>query len=160
MSSALRSSDVSSCGARVGAQDDGGCGSNVSDGVGAADDLAVAEVHAVERPDGEAPRAALGVLEACQVTFMRGSLRWASACPSRGSATAIGPPASDEQHRALRPPGIRDRPAVRRAARASSLVQAHRRHEAQRVGERRRRRRDRRRATSNGPIAVRRSSSQ
>ena len=64
MIAALRSSDVSSRGGGLGVQDDRGVRLERDDGVGAADDLAVPEVHAVERAHRDPPRSALGVLEA------------------------------------------------------------------------------------------------
>ena len=60
-SEAIRSvfvaSEVSSFGAESGATTVRGCGSNVSTRVGAPDDLAVAEVHAVELAHREVARA-------------------------------------------------------------------------------------------------------
>ena len=56
-------SEVSSFGAESGATTVRGCGSKVSDGVRAADHLAVAEVHAVELADGEVARAVLRIGE-------------------------------------------------------------------------------------------------
>ena len=75
------------------------------DGVGAADDLAVAEVDAVEGADGDAPRARLAPRRA-GVTFIRGTLRRASAGRPRGARR--WPPA-----RRRRPAG-RARPRPRR----------------------------------------------
>ena len=118
MSSALRSSVVSSGG--------GPCLETTAervrvegqDGVGAADDLAVAEVHAVERADGDAPRARLGVGQPRWPSSARKPTMGFSAPSSRGSAMAIGPSASTSR---TGPCGLAvDRPAV--AARRAGVA--------------------------------------
>ena len=155
-SAALRCRSVSSRGAAPGATTAVGCGSNVSDRVGARDDLAMAEVHAVERPDGDAPRARLARRAGRDLHARKPTTGFRA--PSLGSATAIGPsastsstgpppslpspagatvpgPASARGPAGTRAAGHRDRHAVRGALRVVA-GEPHRRHEAQRVGER------------------------
>ena len=85
------------------------------DGVGARDDLAVAEVHAVERPDRDAPRARLDVGQARDLHARKPTTGFSA--PSRGSATAIGPSASTSSTAAAPSPSRRRR--RRRARRAA-----------------------------------------
>ena len=92
-SSALRSSVVSSGGEALGDDDRGRVRVERQDRVGAADDLAVAQVHAVERPDRQAARALLDVVKPGDL-HARNPTDALTPPPSRGSATQIGPSSS------------------------------------------------------------------
>ena len=127
ISSALRSSVVSSFGVCWGATTDTGCGSNVSTLSAPRDHLAVAEVHAVEGADGDAARAS--ALDVGQAGDLHGRTKPIAARRARAGVA---------RGRSLR---------ARSAGGIAPGLPA-------------RRRRARRRATSNGPIAVRRSSRQ
>ncbi len=81
ISSALRSSVVSSFGVCCGATTETGCGSNVSTLSAPVDHLAVAEVHAVEGADGDAARS-------------RGARRRAGGSPSRPQSLLRAPASS------------------------------------------------------------------
>src|SRR5215218_1918273 len=127
-------------------------------GVRAADDLAVAEVHAVEGPDGHAPRAWLDVGQA-RDPHARNPTMGFSCAPGRGSAIAMGPSASTSSTSPGAPSGGSPTTAwpwaARRAASPSSAIRG-RNPSAVPSGSTRAGSAS---ATSNGPTRVRRSSS-
>ena len=148
ISSALRSSVVSSLGGVPGRDDRQRMRIERDDGVGAADDLAVAEVHAVERADGHAPRARLDVGQG-YVTFTprKPTLGFSGAVRRLGDARPARRRSTQQHRRRRRPRRRRDGLAVAAGARPS-LVQRDRGRKRQRLGERDQARlADRRRAT-------------
>ena len=127
------------------------------DGVGAADDLAVAEVDAVEGADGDPARTGLDLGERRHL-HPRNPTTGFSRPSSRGSAIATGPSASAS--RTCSAVGLAgDRLPVAGAPRGVG-VDLDARQEAQRLLERQDALRIGVLAPSNGPMRVRRSSSQ